>query len=124
MPIASNPVERAWNSDEHRAYAVAIVGGGFAGVMTAIHLLRVLPAPSEIVLFERGGRLGGPAYGTGLPCHLLNVPAARMSAFPRRAGRFRGLALPHRGRARLRRDRCRAVRPTRTLRRVYQVARA
>ena len=82
MPIASNPVERAWNSDEHRAYAVAIVGGGFAGVMTAIHLLRVLPAPSEIVLFERGGRLGGAAYGTELPCHLLNVPAARMSAFP------------------------------------------
>jgi uncharacterized NAD(P)/FAD-binding protein YdhS len=51
--------------------------------MTAIHLLRVLAAPNDVVLFERGGRLGrGVAFGTELPCHLLNVPAARMSAFP------------------------------------------
>jgi uncharacterized NAD(P)/FAD-binding protein YdhS len=83
MQAVFNPVERAWASSEHTAYSVAVVGGGFGGVMTAIHLLRVLPAASEIVLFERAGRLGrGAAYSTELPCHLLNVPAARMSAFP------------------------------------------
>jgi uncharacterized NAD(P)/FAD-binding protein YdhS len=83
MQATANPVERAWTSNEHTAYSVAVVGGGFGGVMTAIHLLRVLPAASEIVLFERAGRLGrGAAYGTELPCHLLNVPATRMSAFP------------------------------------------
>ncbi len=83
MPIASYPVKRASIPDGRSAFPVAIIGGGFAGVMTAIHLLRVLPASSAIVLFERAGRLGrGAAYGTNLPCHLLNVPAARMSAFP------------------------------------------
>ena len=83
MQTASHLVERAWIFNERAAYSVAIVGGGFGGVVTAIHLLRLLPAASEIVLFERAGRLGrGAAYGTELPCHLLNVPATRMSAFP------------------------------------------
>src|SRR5476651_956893 len=51
--------------------------------MTAVQLLRVLPAPRAVVLFERSNRLArGQAYATDLPCHLLNVPAARMSAFP------------------------------------------
>ncbi|MEA2788308.1 MAG: hypothetical protein QOG73_714 [Acetobacteraceae bacterium] len=64
-------------------YAIAIVGGGFSGVMTAVQLLRVLPAPHAVVLFERSDRFArGQAYATGLPCHLLNVAAARMSAFP------------------------------------------
>jgi len=63
-------------------YDVAIVGGGFSGVMTAIHLLRICPTNASILLIERGERLGfGLAYGTHTATHLLNVPAKGMSAF-------------------------------------------
>jgi uncharacterized NAD(P)/FAD-binding protein YdhS len=63
---------------------VAVIGAGFSGVMTAVHLLRT-PAPSglRVVLVNRTGRMArGVAYGTRSPVHLLNVPAGRMSAFP------------------------------------------
>lgn len=81
MHITSRLAPRALSSNVR--YAVAVVGGGFAGVMTAVQLLRVLPAPHAVVLFERSDRFArGQAYATDLPCHLLNVPAGRMSAFP------------------------------------------
>jgi uncharacterized NAD(P)/FAD-binding protein YdhS len=61
---------------------VAIVGGGASGVLTAVHLLR-RRSPVRIVLVEERPRLGrGVAYGTTCAAHLLNVPAAGMSAFP------------------------------------------
>lgn len=64
----------------------AIVGAGFSGTMTCVHLLRRamrgLPSVDRIVLFERSGRFtAGVAYGTRDHRHLLNVPAGRMSAF-------------------------------------------
>ena len=61
---------------------VAIVGGGAAGVLTAAHLRRYKPE-AQITLIDASGRPGtGAAYGTTDPAHLLNVPAARMSAWP------------------------------------------
>ena len=61
---------------------VAIVGGGAAGVLAAIHLRRSAPT-AQITLIDRSGRPGaGAAYGTNDPTHLLNVPAHRMSAWP------------------------------------------
>lgn len=61
---------------------VLVVGGGFSGVMTAAHLLRHEPNV-RVVLAERRGTVGeGVAYGTREESHLLNVPAARMSAWP------------------------------------------
>src|ERR1700744_3009175 len=61
---------------------VAIVGGGAAGVLTAIHLRRSKP-DAQIRLIDASGRPGpGVAYGPTDPTHLLNVPAARMSAWP------------------------------------------
>jgi uncharacterized NAD(P)/FAD-binding protein YdhS len=87
MHITSELAQRTLSSDV--SYAVAIVGGGFTGIMTAVQLLRVLPVQHAVVLFERSGRLArGQAYATELPCHLLNVPAARMSAFPDRPADF------------------------------------
>jgi len=63
-------------------YDVAIVGGGFSGVMTAVHLLRLCSTNASILLIERDQRLGrGLAYGTHTATHLLNVPAKGMSAF-------------------------------------------
>jgi uncharacterized NAD(P)/FAD-binding protein YdhS len=61
---------------------VAVIGAGFSGLLTAIHLLRNDPTV-RVTLVERAARLGpGRAYSTGNPDHLLNVRAANMSAFP------------------------------------------
>lgn len=65
-------------------FTVAIVGAGFSGVMTAVHLLRgVAPRPVRVLVVNRSGAMArGVAYGTNSAAHLLNVPAGRMSAFP------------------------------------------
>ena len=71
---------------------IAIVGAGFSGSMVAVHLLRQATAPLTIYLIERRSALGqlalgqpalgcGVAYSTPLDCHLLNVPAGKISAF-------------------------------------------
>jgi uncharacterized NAD(P)/FAD-binding protein YdhS len=61
---------------------VAIVGAGASGTLTAIQLLKHARRPLRIALVERGDRFGpGLAYGTRCERHLLNVPAAGMSAF-------------------------------------------
>ncbi|AQT80926.1 hypothetical protein B1R94_19175 [Mycolicibacterium litorale] len=60
----------------------AVVGGGAAGVLAAVHLRRNDPT-AQITLINASGRPGtGAAYGTSDPTHLLNVPAHRMSAWP------------------------------------------
>lgn len=62
---------------------IAIVGGGASGVLVALQLLRQAAAPLQIVLIEPRAALGeGVAYSTVRAEHLLNVPAARMSALP------------------------------------------
>lgn len=71
---------------------VAIVGGGFSGTLTAAHLVRLATEaqrPLHVTLCDRQAAFGeGPAYRTADPRHLLNVPAARMSAWPDRPGDF------------------------------------
>ena len=68
---------------------VAIVGGGASGTLVAVQLLRQARGPWRIALVERSGALArGLAYGPAEPCHLLNVPAAGMSAFPDDPGHF------------------------------------
>lgn len=69
---------------------VAIIGAGFSGVMTAAHLLHAKTArPIRVVMLNRSGASArGVAYGTKSPNHLLNVPAARMSAYPDRPNHF------------------------------------
>ena len=69
---------------------VAVVGSGFSGVMTAVHLLRgVAPRPVRVLMVNRSGVMArGVAYGTSSPAHLLNVPAGKMSAFPEDPSHF------------------------------------
>ena len=63
-------------------YDVAIIGAGFSGSMVAIHLLDCARGPLTVALINKNADFGrGIAYGTRCPSHLLNVPAARMSAF-------------------------------------------
>lgn len=60
---------------------IAVVGAGASGVIAAAAILRSLRRPARIVLFDgRGSRGAGLAYGTSDPDHVLNVPAAKMSA--------------------------------------------
>jgi uncharacterized NAD(P)/FAD-binding protein YdhS len=65
---------------------IAVVGGGFSGSICSTQLLRQTSAagsPLRVLLIEQRGSIGeGLAYGTREDCHLLNVPAGRMSAFP------------------------------------------
>jgi uncharacterized NAD(P)/FAD-binding protein YdhS len=60
---------------------VAIAGGGASGSLLAVELVSRSPGV-RVVVFEPRELLGpGTAYATACPAHLLNVPAAHMSAF-------------------------------------------
>ena len=83
-------------STSEPAYDVVIIGAGFSGSLTAIHLLDqgaqagADGPPVSVALVEKElsafGR--GVAYGTPCPRHLLNVPAGKMGAFPDRLDDF------------------------------------
>ena len=78
------------NADVHsQDFAIAIIGGGAGGVLTALHALRLATAGTRIVMIEPATRLAdGVAYATRHAEHLLNVPARRMSAFNDRPDDF------------------------------------
>jgi uncharacterized NAD(P)/FAD-binding protein YdhS len=66
---------------------VAIIGGGAAGALQALHLVRA--GIGRVTLIERARAPGrGVAYSTSRPEHLLNVPARRMGAFADDSGHF------------------------------------
>lgn len=65
-----------------RSPHVIVIGVGFSGLLTAIHLLRSA-SDIRVTLVERRSALGpGTAYDTGNADHLLNVRLGNMSAFP------------------------------------------
>ncbi len=74
------------------SYDVVIIGAGFSGSLTAVHLMASAGGepPASVALVEKEfsafGR--GVAYGTPCPRHLLNVPAGKMGAFPDRLDDF------------------------------------
>jgi uncharacterized NAD(P)/FAD-binding protein YdhS len=68
---------------------IAIIGGGLSGSLVAANLMRNATMPLFIKLIERNQEVGrGVAYGTPFDCHLLNVPAVKMSAFPDEPNHF------------------------------------
>jgi len=70
---------------------IAVVGGGASGSITTVHTIRSWAdgTPLRIVMYDARGRPGrGVAYGTDDRSHLLNVPAARMSALADEATHF------------------------------------
>ncbi len=61
---------------------VAIVGGGFSGTLTAVHLIKNYNEPLNIILIDKAGDFArGVAYSTPDQNHLLNVVAEKMGAF-------------------------------------------
>lgn len=69
---------------------IAIIGAGFSGTLVAVHLLKRAGIPLNIKLIERRPEqlCRGVAYSTREDGHVLNVPAANMSAFPDRPDDF------------------------------------
>lgn len=62
---------------------VAILGGGFSGILTAVNLARIGETQPQITIVnEHRPTARGVAYGTRRIEHLLNVAARNMSAFP------------------------------------------
>ena len=60
---------------------ICIIGGGFSGTITAIHLLQKSSAVSVKLINHNYPLVKGVAYSTLRREHLLNVPAGKMSAF-------------------------------------------
>jgi len=74
----TNPELRSARTEE-----IAIIGGGFSGVMTAVNLARLSRKPLDLTLINHRRPVArGVAYGTRRQEHLLNVAARNMSAFP------------------------------------------
>jgi uncharacterized NAD(P)/FAD-binding protein YdhS len=68
---------------------IAIVGGGFSGVLALANIVALAETPLAVDLFEEKAAIGlGVAYGTKEPVHLLNVRADRMGAFSGMPGGF------------------------------------
>jgi uncharacterized NAD(P)/FAD-binding protein YdhS len=62
---------------------IAIIGGGFSGVMTGVNLARLSRRSLHVTLINQHCPRGrGVAYGARRMEHLLNVAARNMSAFP------------------------------------------
>ncbi len=63
---------------------ISIIGGGATGTLLAVNLIKHNnDQPIEINLIERKEKVGrGVAYSASKDFHLLNVPAAKMGAFP------------------------------------------
>lgn len=73
----------------NRIVSIAIIGGGFSGICTAIHLIANANKPIAIYLVEKEPDLcKGVAYGTSSPYHPLNVRAERMGLFADQPGHF------------------------------------
>lgn len=68
---------------------VTIVGMGFCGLMTAVHLIRNAENPFKLNIIQKNfGSNKGPAYSTDNPSLVLNVPTAKMSCYPKEPGHF------------------------------------
>ncbi len=71
-----------------KSLPIAVIGAGFSGTMTALHLLDQT-RPARLLLCERGNAFArGIAYATCCQTHLLNVRSANMSAYPDEPAHF------------------------------------
>ena len=67
---------------------IVIIGGGVSGALTAYHV-RHLDKTVRIVIIDPRPHIGlGLAYSTPTLCHLLNVPAGKISALPDQPDHF------------------------------------
>jgi len=82
------PPPRLRRGDAHPG-RIVILGGGYAGVVTAIKLLDTATEPLHISIVEPRAELGrGLAYSTRESAHLMNGPAKLFSIHPERPEHF------------------------------------
>ncbi|MAJ64356.1 MAG: hypothetical protein CL558_05545 [Alphaproteobacteria bacterium] len=81
------------DTSDNRPETIGIVGSGFSGVCTALHMLRNAvenpPAkPIKITMFEKAGQrfAGGIAYGMAGNEHFTNIPARMLSPYADKPG--------------------------------------
>jgi uncharacterized NAD(P)/FAD-binding protein YdhS len=68
---------------------IAIIGAGFSGTATAVHVLRRTRSPLRVVLIDDQPEMAaGPAYSPAQRDCLLNVPAGQMSLDASHPGEF------------------------------------
>lgn len=78
---AASTIARASQPDAPAGPSIVIIGGGFSGTVTAVHLLRRLGPGGRVAIVNRSGPMArGLAYGTRSDRHVLNVTAGQMSA--------------------------------------------
>ncbi len=92
-PRLGSATPRGSDARRDRIRHVVIVGGGAAGTLAAVHLLRQADARHSITVVEPRETLGrGVAFGAPDPWHRLNVPAITMSGLPDDLDHFRAWA--------------------------------
>lgn len=75
--------------DNKTTAAIAIVGAGVSGTLTAVHLLRLATAPLDIYLIDRQGVFGrGVAYNPTQDLALLNLSTNKVSIYPENPRHF------------------------------------
>ena len=83
MPAPVTQPERIRPMPSDSTPHIAIIGGGFAGAVTALKLARAAPRPLAITIVESRPELGrGIAYSTRNPAHLMNGPAKNFTLYP------------------------------------------
>ena len=77
-------------SEQTDKFDIVVIGAGFSGTMVAVNLLKLAKMPLNVCLIERDSHQFGRgiAHSSELDSHLLNVPAANMSAFPDQPDHF------------------------------------
>jgi uncharacterized NAD(P)/FAD-binding protein YdhS len=82
------PTPDRYTTDAPAECDVAIVGGGFSGLMSLVRLAQRAPNCQSVVFERRPLTAPGVAYGACDGEHLLNVPAGRMGVFAERPSGF------------------------------------
>lgn len=101
--VYAAPMSNGRCADRVCHFDVAVIGAGFSGTLTAIHLARMSAGTVSVALIEKQKRFGrGVAYSTEDSGHLLNVPVAKMGAYARDPEHFFRWCREHP-------DRCRAA---------------
>ena len=69
--------------------SIAIIGGGFSGLMSTVHIFKNAKTPVHLHIINSGNEFPrGVAYSTICDWHVLNVRAFNMSAFPDEPNHF------------------------------------
>ena len=82
MPAPVTQPERIRPMPSDSTPHIAIIGGGFAGAVTALKLARAAPRPLAITIVESRPSWGAASPTARNPAHLMNGPAKNFTLYP------------------------------------------